>query len=192
MRAIWAVPVIASILILGVIGLSAEVYAPPAPKVVICHIPPGNPENAQTIEVSEYAVDSHLAHGDSLGDCGAPPGPTCDPPEDPFDGNLRLFVNEDGMGFCGIQCEVWSGLNGCPFRSTGIEPFDQGTTDQLGNLSFNIPDEELDDVTVVCDLSEVGGVAGWWYFVDVPMTSIPNDPFDFNIDDGTNMCCPTL
>ena len=33
-------------------------------KVVLCHIPPGNPENAHTIEVGESAVDAHLEHGD--------------------------------------------------------------------------------------------------------------------------------
>jgi len=38
-------------------------------KVIICHIPPGNPDNAHAIEVSINAVDAHLAHGDSIGDC---------------------------------------------------------------------------------------------------------------------------
>ena len=33
-------------------------------KVLICHIPPGNPENAHTISVSVNAVPAHLAHGD--------------------------------------------------------------------------------------------------------------------------------
>ncbi len=38
-------------------------------KVELCHIPPGNPENAHTIRVSENAVPAHLAHGDTLGPC---------------------------------------------------------------------------------------------------------------------------
>lgn len=42
-------------------------------KVVICHIPPGNPGNAHTISVSPNAVPAHLAHGDTLGPC--PNGP---------------------------------------------------------------------------------------------------------------------
>jgi hypothetical protein len=37
--------------------------------VTLCHIPPGNLENAQTIVVGEAAVAAHLAHGDSLGAC---------------------------------------------------------------------------------------------------------------------------
>lgn len=35
----------------------------------ICHIPPGNPENAHTITVGNPAVMPHLAHGDKLGRC---------------------------------------------------------------------------------------------------------------------------
>ena len=42
-------------------------------KVVICHIQPGQPENAHTISVSANAVPAHLAHGDTLGPC--PNGP---------------------------------------------------------------------------------------------------------------------
>ncbi|NWF38816.1 hypothetical protein F3F96_06670 [Mariprofundus sp. NF] len=38
-------------------------------KAVICHIPPGNPDNMHTIEVGEPAVDAHMAHGDMMGSC---------------------------------------------------------------------------------------------------------------------------
>ena len=38
-------------------------------KVDVCHIPPGNPENAHTITISENAVAAHLDHGDSVGAC---------------------------------------------------------------------------------------------------------------------------
>lgn len=33
-------------------------------KVLVCHIPPGNPANAHFIEVSADAVPAHIAHGD--------------------------------------------------------------------------------------------------------------------------------
>jgi hypothetical protein len=39
-------------------------------KVMICHIPPGNPANAHTIIVGKKAVQAHLDHGDVLGACG--------------------------------------------------------------------------------------------------------------------------
>ena len=42
-------------------------------KVDICHHPPGNPDNPQNLSVNVNAVKAHLAHGDSIGDCG-----TCD------------------------------------------------------------------------------------------------------------------
>ncbi len=42
-------------------------------KVTICHRPPGNPENEHTITVGAPAVPAHLAHGDDIGECGAPP-----------------------------------------------------------------------------------------------------------------------
>ena len=38
-------------------------------RVTLCHIPPGNPENARTITVGCAARDRHLAHGDSCGPC---------------------------------------------------------------------------------------------------------------------------
>jgi hypothetical protein len=39
------------------------------PQVNVCHVPPGNPGNAHTINVPVSAVPAHLAHGDALGDC---------------------------------------------------------------------------------------------------------------------------
>ncbi len=47
-------------------------------KVTICHTPPGNPDNAHTILVSENAVPAHLAHGDSLGSCAGDGGAVSD------------------------------------------------------------------------------------------------------------------
>jgi hypothetical protein len=46
--------------------------------VTLCHIPPGNSENAHTIEVGQAAVPAHLAHGDTLGECAGecPPYPS--------------------------------------------------------------------------------------------------------------------
>jgi hypothetical protein len=39
-------------------------------QYTVCHKPPGNPENARTIQVgSRSALESHLAHGDSRGPC---------------------------------------------------------------------------------------------------------------------------
>lgn len=39
-------------------------------RVTICHVPPGNPGRAHTIRISRSALEAHLAHGDTLGECG--------------------------------------------------------------------------------------------------------------------------
>lgn len=38
-------------------------------RVIICHQPPGNRENRNTLTVSINSVEAHLAHGDYLGEC---------------------------------------------------------------------------------------------------------------------------
>jgi hypothetical protein len=49
--------------------LSGPDGAPDAVQVAVCHTPPGNPANAQTIAVPESALAAHLAHGDTIGTC---------------------------------------------------------------------------------------------------------------------------
>jgi len=53
----------------GLVGLYVPGAMAQASKVDVCHIPPGNPENAHTINISENAVGAHLDHGDHLGAC---------------------------------------------------------------------------------------------------------------------------
>lgn len=43
-------------------------------KVVLCHVPPGNPGMARTMEVPSPAVGGHLGHGDYLGACAPAQG----------------------------------------------------------------------------------------------------------------------
>ena len=38
-------------------------------KALVCHVPPGNPDGAHTIEIGQGAIDAHLGHGDTLGPC---------------------------------------------------------------------------------------------------------------------------
>jgi len=44
-------------------------------KTEICHIPPGHPGNAHSLNVGSIAVTAHLAHGDYVGACSTS-GPT--------------------------------------------------------------------------------------------------------------------
>ena len=54
---------------IGIAGFYVPGAIAEGAKVDVCHIPPGNPENAHTITISENAVGTHLDHGDRLGAC---------------------------------------------------------------------------------------------------------------------------
>ena len=55
-------------------------------KVTICHIPPGNPDNPQTITIDESAwPDPHQKHGDTLGPCEE-----AGPPDDQY--NEKVLI----------------------------------------------------------------------------------------------------
>ena len=62
--------VVILIAVLAILGIGASL-AVGNDKVDICHIPPGNPDNAHMINVSVNAIPAHLAHGDP------PPGQQC-------------------------------------------------------------------------------------------------------------------
>jgi hypothetical protein len=57
---------------------STESSSQASDNVAVCHIPPGNPDNAHTIVVDESAVETHLNHGDTLGPCPEDGGPPDD------------------------------------------------------------------------------------------------------------------
>ena len=50
-------------------------------KIIICHYPPENPANKQTLEISESVLETHLAHNDILGACQTPITATSPAPE---------------------------------------------------------------------------------------------------------------
>src|SRR3989344_1525758 len=50
-------------------------------KIIICHYPPENSSNKHSLEISESALETHLAHGDTLGACQAQPTATVSVPE---------------------------------------------------------------------------------------------------------------
>lgn len=56
---------------IGIAGLFVPVAVAGQAKVDVCHIPPGNPDNAHTITISENALSAHLDHGDHVGACGS-------------------------------------------------------------------------------------------------------------------------
>jgi hypothetical protein len=61
-------------------------------KVLLCHVPPGNPANAHTISISPNAVAAHIGNhaGDALGSCNQ----TCAP-----SGSTKMLEGDDeGVG----------------------------------------------------------------------------------------------
>jgi hypothetical protein len=72
---------------------------PPDPggQVTLCHLPPGNPDNAHTITVGASAVDAHLAHGDYLGPCNGGTQPPPAPP--PISGTITVTENNQTQTF---------------------------------------------------------------------------------------------
>lgn len=66
------------VVLLMAVGWSLGLGSGPSPtflaeaqpaKVEVCHRPPGNPNNYQTITISANALPAHLAHGDLPGAC---------------------------------------------------------------------------------------------------------------------------
>jgi len=84
--------------------LVAGVAFAAAPKVDVCHVPPGNPQNFHTIRISQAALAAHLAHGDLLGPCNDLCAELCD------DGNA-CTIDDTG------DCE----LVGCPVTPVPVD-----------------------------------------------------------------------
>lgn len=115
-RVIRNVAVMGCALIAGYVSVG---MAAPAPKVTICHLPPGNPGNVQVITVGAPAVPKHvLLHGDAV--CAAGDSDCCADPNGEVCTNVQNDANN--CGACGTVCargEVCSsGVCQCPSGET--------------------------------------------------------------------------
>jgi hypothetical protein len=84
--------VLAIIAIIAIVVMSWPGVVTAGEKVTICHVPPGNPENAHTITIDKHALKAHLGDneeglhgGDYYGECQPTetPTPTPAPTETP-------------------------------------------------------------------------------------------------------------
>ena len=96
-------------------------------KQAICHVPPGNPDNAHTIVVDKSAIPAHLDHGDSLGPCPEDPGP----PDDQY--NEKVLICHIPPGNPGNAHTISVSVNAVPAH--------QAHGDTLGPC----PDDEEDE-----------------------------------------------
>ena len=106
-------------------------------KVIICHIPPGNPENAHIIEVGRPALEAHLAHGDRAGECDPPAGGDDD--DDNGDGGDD-GDNDDGGDNENVS-PIWSG----PTVATT-------TVGQLVEATISATDQDNDELKITYEL----------------------------------------
>lgn len=82
----WGAP-----LIWGQAGCGQDYPLTANNKVTICHRPPGNPDNPQTLDVGVAAVNAHLAHEDWIGSCNA-----CDP-DNYSNRTVEYLLNNNGQ-----------------------------------------------------------------------------------------------
>jgi len=113
----FIIPVIASILIFGAIGLglSSDAFAKGQgqPKVTICHVDQETGEE-KTISISNKALSKHVANhiGDHSGECVDEPEPVCgdgnqEAPEECDDGNTvteTCNYSETSCTVCAADC----------------------------------------------------------------------------------------
>ena len=129
-------------------------------KVTICHVPPGDPENAHEIVVSASAVAAHLANheGDAIGPCETPP--ECMSDDQCDDANPCTIDACTPDGACdysvGVSCD-----DGNPCTSDVCLP------DQGGCVGVPNPGASCDD-GVVCTAPDLCDASGQCAGGDVP------------------------
>jgi hypothetical protein len=100
-------------------------------KVEICHFPPGNPANAQTIHVSEKSLERHYSHGDYAGACNddSPcPGSNACVTYEPVDGVCQetwRYTCDDSDACTVDTCVDVGGLATCEPAPIYCEPQDE-------------------------------------------------------------------
>lgn len=79
-------------------------------KVYLCHVPPGNPGNPQTLKISVNAVAAHLSNhaGDRLGSC-ADQGCAVTPPPAPVCSSSITVVPENNTYTGGVPTNLYIG-----------------------------------------------------------------------------------
>lgn len=139
-----------AVLLAALSGLVTPVLASEQ-QVTICHRPPGNPENVQTITVSQSAVATHQGHGDTLGAC--PP-----PPSQPATLKvIKQVINDDGGTAQASDFTLRLHIINCDGTLRGAMEFqgsEQGVTFQLNpevDCGYRVLEQVPADYTLTTD-----------------------------------------
>ena len=122
-----AAMITSAVLLVALSGLVTPVLASEQ-QVTICHRPPGDPQNVQTIAVGQSAVQAHLGHGDTLGACPPPP------PQPATLTVTKQVINDDGGTAQASDFTLRLHIINCDGTLRGAIEFqgsEQGTTFQL-------------------------------------------------------------
>jgi hypothetical protein len=157
-----------TIVILGFVLLIGSPALARNHKVDVCHVPPGNPENAQEISVSGNAAEAHLRNheGDTIGACPEAVVCPCWTEED----LVALLANVDALDelivdWCELDVELdgaWATLNIDAMDGdtrlaslyldafVGLETpeFNLCAVDSSDDYDFGIADVDMENITV--------------------------------------------
>ena len=143
-------------------------------KVVICHIPPGNPDNKHTITIGAPAVKAHLSHGDVLEACpsGVPPGNETNPPGNETippgnqttnltltilsPQNITYNVTEIPITLSSNGDNIWyiiNSGNATAYNSSINQLFEEGTNTLTAFANNTLGEEISDSVIFLIDLN---------------------------------------
>ncbi len=143
-------------------------------KVVICHIPPGNPDNKHTITIGAPSVKAHLAHGDVLEACPSPipPGNETNPPGNETippgnqttnltltilsPQNITYNVTEIPITLSSNGDNIWyiiNSGNATPYNSSINQLFEEGTNTLTAFANNTFGEEISDSVIFSIDLN---------------------------------------
>lgn len=139
-------------------GLATAAAKGGSPKVEVCHIPPGNPDNRRVIAVGEQAVTAHLGHGDNLfGD------EVCD---DGIDNDCDGHADAADAGDCSV----------CPTTLEALAFWYETTPDLTGftSIRMNATFRNTDDFSRDFNMN---GFQTWTVpSVDTPGTVVHDEP----------------
>jgi len=118
-----------------------------AVNVTICHIPPGNPDNPETILVAASAVAAHQSqHGDTLGACPVVRTCDCSVSLENVDDDRDITDNTDNMSNTASSNTAFS--NTYSNQASDDNILNDGIPDVVGddNLDANDAQDNIDNV----------------------------------------------